>query len=143
MKNELFIQNFVRGLNKDHAKNQNLFSEYNILYSYGYHYPLLVRLDPTTPDGRAIFLLNDSGYSPTTRRHIFNARRFADGVFTGSSHDGSTTNAKRILELVNYEIKGKTDILNTLSPRAFRQRANYQVRIELLEKTKTLINNLK
>jgi hypothetical protein len=61
MKNKEVCELFVNGDNQ--AKTKNLFIENDVLYSYGYHYPLAVRLK----DG---FILNPDGYSNTTSQHI-------------------------------------------------------------------------
>jgi len=66
VKNENVINAFIWGL--DNAKTKNLFIEKNnnrvmVLYSYGYHYPLCIKLLDNT------FLINNSGYSMTTARH--------------------------------------------------------------------------
>ena len=60
MKNKQVCEDFAQG-NAD-SKTKHLFIEGNILYSYGYHYPLCVRL----ADG---YIINSSGYSNTTARH--------------------------------------------------------------------------
>lgn len=51
-----------------YGKANSLFFEGNTLYSYGYHYPLALFIEPDT------ILLNDTGYSNTTARHISHAR---------------------------------------------------------------------
>ena len=66
MKNEQFIQQFIDDddLDTDLKKsNQNIFYEGNVLYDYGYHFPLALKLN----DG--FILLNKDGYSNTTARH--------------------------------------------------------------------------
>lgn len=45
------------------AKANSIYFEGNILYSYGKHYPLAIIQD-------SYVLINDTGYSPTTGKHI-------------------------------------------------------------------------
>lgn len=64
VKNRDIIKDFLNGFTN---KTKNLFIENKqgvlILYSYGYHYPLCIKL----LDG--IFLINQNGYSQTTAKH--------------------------------------------------------------------------
>jgi len=60
MKNENVINSFVNG--EKVAKTGHLFIEENVLYSYGHHYPLSIRLN-------GAFLVNKDDYSKTTARH--------------------------------------------------------------------------
>lgn len=50
----------------DDKKTNNLFIEDNVLYSYGYHYPLAIRL---TDDNGFKFIVNKDRYSQTTSCH--------------------------------------------------------------------------
>jgi len=67
VKNEDVVKSFVNGL--EDTKTPNLFIEKNInngvliLYSYGHHFPLGIKLLDNT------FLININGYSNTTARH--------------------------------------------------------------------------
>ena len=59
------INDFMQGISN---KTQHLFSErgFNntlILYSYGYHFPLCIKLNCN------VFLINKNGYSKTTAKH--------------------------------------------------------------------------
>ena len=47
-----------------HGNSQNVFFEYSNIYSYGYHYILGKFLDDN------LLIINDSGYSATTSKHI-------------------------------------------------------------------------
>jgi len=60
MSNGKIIEKFVKGATK--GKACRMFIEGNILYDFGYHFPLLVR----RPDG---FLMNADHYSMTTSHH--------------------------------------------------------------------------
>ena len=74
------IQNFVNG-GRD-RKGGNIFSVGNVLYSYGYHFPLLVR----TTDGKRI--MNADKYSVSTSNHQRLAIRTADVSFPFSAFQG-------------------------------------------------------
>ena len=60
MKNKEVVEYFIRSNYK--AKTKNLFIENNVLYSYGHHFPLCVKLF----NG---FIINENGYSKTTACH--------------------------------------------------------------------------
>jgi len=93
MRNEDFIKNFANGLQKNGSLH-SLMVDGDTLYSYGYHYPLLININ-----GKLI--VNDAGYSATTARHISYARQHADY----SMHLGSnkTASIKNILDCANAE----------------------------------------
>jgi hypothetical protein len=55
-------------INGDIAKGNNLFVEGNILYSYGYHFPLAIRL---ILGKKYKFIINSDKYSVTTSKHKF------------------------------------------------------------------------
>lgn len=59
MKNKNVSKAFAQG---EQAKTKNLFIEGDVIYSYGYHFPLCLRLN----NG---FVINSDGYSQTTARH--------------------------------------------------------------------------
>lgn len=60
MKNEDVVKEFINSHNE--VKTKHLFIERNVLYSYGYHFPLCIKLI----DG---FIINLDGYSNTTANH--------------------------------------------------------------------------
>jgi len=64
-----------RFVNKDatRGKASNMFIAGRVLYSYGYHFPLLVRLDWG-------YLQNADKYSPTTSMHQSLASQYADAL---------------------------------------------------------------
>jgi hypothetical protein len=64
MKNRNVAEQFVRGNEK--LKTQHLFIEGNVLYSYGYHFPMAIRL---VLGNEFKFILNNDKYSRTTSRH--------------------------------------------------------------------------
>ena len=49
---------------KEHGQSANVFFEYSKIYSYGYHYLLGKFLDDD------LLIINDTGYSATTSKHI-------------------------------------------------------------------------
>lgn len=63
-------------LKKGEKRLASLMADDNIIYSYGYHYPLLFQV--TTPEGKKIWVCNNSGYSNTTAKHISLASWQAD-----------------------------------------------------------------
>lgn len=52
-----------------HAKGNNMFFDGNTLYSYGYHYPLALFIEPNT------VLINNSGWGNATAKHMRHAFR--------------------------------------------------------------------
>jgi hypothetical protein len=60
MKNQEVVKAFVNG--ETEKKGSHLFIEGNVLYSYGYHFPLIVRLFGG-------YLINIDSYSRTTSKH--------------------------------------------------------------------------
>ena len=61
------------------AKANNMYFEGNTLYSYGYHYPLAIFIEPNT------VLINNVGYSNSTAKHMshaFNATINRKQIFT-------------------------------------------------------------
>jgi len=68
VKNINVIQDFRDLENTENAdKTRHLFIEDNVLYSYGYHYPLCIKLK--NESGYFSFFINSDGYSNTTARH--------------------------------------------------------------------------
>lgn len=57
---KLFAQEETKGT------GSNLFIEDNVIYSYGYHFPIALRLKE---DNGFKFIFNSSGYSVTTSKH--------------------------------------------------------------------------
>lgn len=100
-------------------------------YSYGYHYPLLVKYN-----GK--WFLNDRGYSSTTGRHIRHASAATDykahrvtlnaphglaGLFDGHKNIPTYIINERVALKARY---------NLLSSRAFRQKEKLAARIDEL-----------
>ena len=57
---------------KTHGNSANVFFEYSRIYSYGYHYILGRFLDDN------LLIINDTGYSATTSKHIHLLRNTAN-----------------------------------------------------------------
>lgn len=53
--------NFVNGASS--GKGSNMYIEQNVIYSYGSHFPIAVRLE------KNVYLFNKDGYSHTTAKH--------------------------------------------------------------------------
>jgi hypothetical protein len=79
MTTKQFIGKAIKGEIRSGGKCSSVFFEGNTVYSYGYHYPLLTNIN-------GAWILNDSGYSNTTAKHISWAREFAQFVASFSSH---------------------------------------------------------
>ena len=71
MKNSQVAETFVnrRVWKEEKVEGSNFFIEGNVVYSYGHHFPLAIRLENN------IFLLNGNGYSKTTGKHKGVVRR--------------------------------------------------------------------
>jgi len=64
VKNEDVIEAFAQG--KREGKTKHLFIEGNVLYSYGYHFPIAIRLWEVDTYK---YIINSDRYSMTTSRH--------------------------------------------------------------------------
>ena len=84
------------------------------IYSYGYHYPLLFRIEDK--EGRMIWVCNNAGYSNTTLKHISWCvgipQIYAKITGTSSFFSGTIDKAKTINALKN-EIDALTTTMNT------------------------------
>lgn len=61
MKNEHVINAYIQCNYK--IKTKHVFMEKGVLYSYGYHFPIALKLEG------GLYLFNSDGYSNTTARH--------------------------------------------------------------------------
>lgn len=66
MKNKDVAEDFANGLSE--SKTENMFLEKNVVYSYGYHFPIAIRLQGSSW-GEFEFIYNQDGYSSSTSRH--------------------------------------------------------------------------
>lgn len=99
MKNEQVISDFVNGFI---SKNKTLFTEKDnyqrlVLYSYGYHFPLALKLSNA-------FIVNKNKYSMTTSRHqgILNREICGEIIF-------KTTN--ELKEIIQQKGNSKEDLI--------------------------------
>lgn len=108
-----FIENCVAGLYHHEKRVSSVFTDGVNIYSYGYHYPLLVKTS-------AGYVLNDRGYSNTTAKHISWARAFSIGAVHFYHNSNLTDNG--VLASIADEMQQLEDKKNSLSQRAWRQR---------------------
>ena len=84
------VNAFVNGETK--LKGSRMFIDGNVIYSYGYHFPIALRLE------KGVFLFNKDGYSVSTSRHKNKVKRAIEGVLT------------RIIEVSTDRIKKAIDL---------------------------------
>lgn len=104
-------------------------------YSYGYHYPLLVKV------GRS-HLVNTAGYSATTGKHISWAARYADGVYDYEyikSKGKTAIDGEAIMEAIMNERLEVLAQQKKLTKRATRKREMLINRAIILERSFNLI----
>lgn len=89
MDNKKFIRDY--SFTNTDARYWNLFNENGVLYSYGYHYPLLFKVN-------WIRFVNTRGYSSTTRRHIGMAWLEAEYEVKLNSHNFDIETIKKCLQ---------------------------------------------
>lgn len=58
---------------KDRGNSLNMFFEHDVIYSYGYHFPM-AQITNKLYKGKAIILQNSDRYSNTTARHLSHMR---------------------------------------------------------------------
>ena len=131
MKNFTFIKNCVNGLYTGEKHNGNVFFDGVNVYSYGYHFPLLVKIADK-------WVVNQSSYSSSTSKHISYARQYADFSMFTSSKDIATIYKNSILQL--DELCAKRE---ALTARAFRKRESIQHDIDLLVRLVSFLAPLK
>ncbi len=119
-----FIEKCVNGYITGNKHCSSVFCENGNIYSYGYHYPLLIKTD-------AGYVLNDKGYSQTTSKHISWARPFSIGAI--HFYHNATPNKDGVILSINEEIEQLMDKRQTLSQRAWKQREQIINRLAQLE----------
>jgi hypothetical protein len=81
VKNEDVIKEFVNYGTDETIKTKNVFFEQDVLFSYGYHFPMAVRLK----DG---WIINKSKCSSTTSKHQYYLKRLISGnIQEMNTHD--------------------------------------------------------
>jgi len=126
MNYETIINDFLSGKKdlsglKNHY-NKRLFIESGILYSYGYHYPLGIFKSN-------ILLINNSGYSTTTQKHISLLKRYADFKGVKSAFSDNDFNIPKTINNNNNTIKE----LNQKIKRAYKEHRKEQHRFNIKE----------
>lgn len=68
---------------KDSGHSMNMFFEHDVIYSYGYHFPMAI-ITKSTHNGRQIVVQNSYGYSNSTAKHLnyMRAQCYGDAVIT-------------------------------------------------------------
>lgn len=114
MRIRVFIGECVNGNQTKERTVSSVYFDGDTIYSYGYHYPLLFKIG-----GK--WILNDTGYSSTTAKHISWARYYADGVVKLDNQSRGKPTAEKVRECINSEIiEIKTDLMG-LRTGAFRK----------------------
>lgn len=100
---EQVAQAFAEGETK--LKGSRMFIDGNAVYSYGYHFPIALRLNG------GIYLFNKDGYSQSTSRHKNKVIRFISNYVNKIVE----VNTQTIKELINKNIKTfEEQIINEL-----------------------------
>ena len=99
-KNEDVVSDFV---NSDkQSENKNVFIKNNAIYSYGYHFPMGLKLN-------GCFIINESKYSQSTTRQQNELLRQVGGFKIYK------TNTNKLKELIDRGVKSENElILNEL-----------------------------
>ena len=68
---------------KDEGHSMNMFFEHDVLYSYGYHFPMAIITDKRY-QGQTIVVQNSYGYSNSTAKHLnyMRGQCYNDAVIT-------------------------------------------------------------
>ena len=89
MNNKDVFKAFISGDENGNNPNKSLFIEHDVLYSYGYHFPLCLRLEDGT------FIFNKSKYSVTTSKQQSQLK----SLIFSNIHEVTTTELKEILNI--------------------------------------------
>jgi hypothetical protein len=92
--NSRLSEMFVNGLTD--GKGNNMFVEGDVIYSYGHHFPIAIRMKNGT------FLCNEDKYSVTTGKHKSYVRRYIPSKMLISS------NTKEMKDIIDNEDKKKS-----------------------------------
>jgi hypothetical protein len=108
MKNEQVVEEF---LNDGEGKTKNLYFENKngkmVLYSYGYHFPICIKLK----DG---YLFNIDGYSSTTSRHkglLARALNFSNFKELEKVHVKDLMTSSQLNKVIDSDVLTKTEII--------------------------------
>lgn len=125
MTNQQFIADCAQDRYTRSKSNSSLYFDGKHVYSYGTHYPLLVRVGDS-------WILNDTGYSVTTAKHISLAWKWSD--YRMSISNGATE-PKELLEQAKNELRVLISDLAALSSRAWKKRETLEERKEQVTRT--------
>jgi hypothetical protein len=132
MTNEQFIAKYAHSIGYTSIPSKtcnNLFFERGVIYSYGYHYPLLFKVN-----GKVF--RNIQGYSVTTSKHIglagiykdFDIKIKGNNTFSNASYAGT------LEQFTKDELQNEYNSLNekiiALSPRAWKQKETLYNRLK-------------
>lgn len=135
MTNKQFIDKMVTERPSQTKQHGSILCDRGNLYSYGYHYPLLVEVN-------GYRFLNDSGYSHSTSKHIGLASGWADyRCHFKSSGRGYSELKEDIIEQVNEDIKDLQSQIMQIKRQNTQKEQNLKYRLnQLLEAQNKLIN---
>lgn len=105
-------------------------------YSYGAHYPLLIKV-------KDVWLVNTEGYSSTTGRHIHWAKDFAQAsIDLGFARPlDSDVSLKAVKLALRKEQSTLLKDLSALTPRAYKKKETILRRLEEVKKLLTAFSN--
>lgn len=130
MTTQQFIEKCITGNQKNARRFQSVYYDGETVYSYGYHYPLLVKHGQN-------WLINDTGYSITTAKHINWAYGATDykalPVYSREKH------IQNIVKDTQNHVKELRAQLAKVTARGFRKRAHLEHEIAKYEKTLSII----
>lgn len=116
-KNENVVNDFIKGISTTKTKHLFIEQEKNgvlILYSYGYHFPLSIKLNDNT------FLINSNGYSNTTARHkSLLCRGLTNLTFKDLEKDIKNQNnimlfnTEQLKDIISNEFKTKLEVIQS------------------------------
>jgi hypothetical protein len=119
MRTDQFITSCANGQQTSSKTVASVFFDGKTVYSYGYHYPLLIKVNN-------FWIVNTRGYSNTTAKHISYAKSHAKFELelpeqTRLESDNKQL-TKQLKQITIANIKKYQTELNNLSKRAFKQK---------------------
>lgn len=103
MKNSEVAQLFAEG-KSENAEGSNMFiaDKGRVLYSYGYHFPIAVRLEDFE-NSKIIFLVNEDKYSVSTSKHQGYFNRAIN--FSCKLIEMNTQQLKHFIDMRDFDVK--------------------------------------
>lgn len=123
MKTRDFIKAIANGEQTREKSVSSIYFDSKHIYSYGHHYPLLVHVGNC-------WIVNDSGYSVTTSKHIGIAAMYAQYRTPSCSIDPA-----RMLEDTTHAVMGLREDIAKLTKRAFAKRVRLEEKLRQYEAT--------